>query len=250
MWPASCVIPSRRPSLPITRAEVVPFSAEQARAILRAARGRRNAARWSVALAMGVRQGEALGARWSDVDLDAGVWRVSQGLQRQAYRHGCGAHPCVEGVKPLRCPNRTGGLVFVEPKTARGRRTLALPTQLVADLKAHRQQQVAERLAAGSVWEDGDFVFAQVNGRSLDPRRDFAEWKALLVAAEVRDARLHDARHTAATLLLEQGVDARVVMDILGHSQISLTQNTYQHVMPAVLAAATERVGAVLFAEA
>ncbi|MDX6268719.1 MAG: integrase, partial [Frankiales bacterium] len=218
-----------------------------ARKVLEAAAGKRNAARWSVALAMGLRQGEALGARWDvDVDLDAGTWRVSQGLQRQAYRHGCGG-ACVEDVKPLRCPKRTGGLVYVPPKSERGRRTIGIPSQLVAALRTHRVQQLEERMAAGPLWEDRGLVFAQWNGRPLDPRQDWSEWKIILKAAGVRDARLHDARHTAATLLLEQGVDARIVMEILGHSQISLTQNTYQHVMPKVIADATERVGGVLF---
>lgn len=231
----------------VKRTEVVPLTADEAKRVLQAAAGRRNAARWSVALAMGLRQGEALGARWDlDVDLDAGLWRVTQGLQRQAYRHGCSG-ACEENVKPLRCPKRTGGLVYVEPKSDRGKRTIAIPAPLVAQLRAHRTAQLAERLACGPLWEDNGLVFAQENGRPLDPRRDWSEWKALLEAAQVHDARLHDARHTCATLLLEQGVDARVVMEILGHSQISLTQNTYQHVMPKVVADATERVGGVLF---
>ncbi len=231
----------------VTRTEVVPFSAEEARKILKVASTQRNAARWSVALAMGIRQGEALGARWdADVDLNAGTWRVAQGLQRQAYRHGC-AGGCSEDVKPLRCPKRTGGLVFVEPKSEKGKRTIGIPSQLVTALKAHRLAQLEERMAAGALWQDNGLVFAQATGKKLDPRRDWEEWKRILVEAEVHDARLHDARHTAATLLLEQGVDARVVMEILGHSQISLTQNTYQHVMPRVIADATERVGDVLF---
>lgn len=231
----------------LKRKEVVPFSADEARKILEAASGRRNAARWSVALAMGIRQGETLGARWDvDVDLEAGTWRVTQGLQRQAYRHGCGATPC--GLKPLKCPKRTGGLLFVDPKSEKGKRTIAIPSQLVAALRAHRLAQLQERMAAGSMWKDLGLVFATPIGGKIDARRDWGEWKALLSAAEVHDGRLHDARHTAATLLLEQGVDARIVMEILGHSQISLTQNTYQHVMPKVIADATEKVGGVLFA--
>ena len=91
-------------------------------------------------------------------------------------------------------------------------------------------------------------VFVQAAGGLIDPSRDWEDWKRLLVEAGVRNGRLHDARHTAATLLLEQGVDARVVMEILGHSQITLTQNTYQHVMPNVIADATQRVATVLFA--
>jgi integrase len=230
----------------LRRQEVVPFNEAEAREILAVASSRRNAARWSVALAMGIRQGEALGARWADVDLDNGTWRASQGLQRQAYRHGCGATPC--GNKALKCPQRTGGLLFVEPKSEKGKRTIGIPSRLVVALRAHRQAQREERMAAGSLWQDHGLVFSTPTGGKIEPRRDWAEWKSILQAAGVHDARLHDARHTVATLLLEQGVDARVVMEILGHSQISLTQNTYQHVMPKVIADATERLGGVLFA--
>ncbi len=136
----------------LKRQEVLPFDEAEAREILGVASSRRNAARWSVALAMGIRQGEALGARWTDVDLDTGTWRVSQGLQRQAYRHGCGTTPC--GSKPLRCPQRTGGLLFVEPKSEKGKRTIGIPSQLVVALRAHRQAQREERMAAGSLWQD------------------------------------------------------------------------------------------------
>ncbi len=195
---------------------------------------------------MGLRQGEVLGARWADLDLEAGTWRVSQGLQRQAYRHGCGDQPC--GQKPLKCPQRVGGLVFVPPKSEKGKRTIGIPAQLVAALTAHRSTQEAERHAAGSLWQDHGLVFAELTGKMIDPSRDWEEWKRILGEAQVRDGRLHDARHTTATLLLEQGVDARVVMEILGHSQITLTQNTYQHVMPKVIADATQRVATVLFA--
>lgn len=231
----------------LTRSEVVPFTAEEARQILAAASSRRNAARWSVALALGLRQGEALGARWDvDVDLDAATWRVTQALQRTAYRHGCGAEPC--GNKPSKCPKRTGGMLFVEPKSEKGKRTIAIPSGLLIALKAYREQQVQQRRAAGALWQDNGLVFAQLTGKPIDSRRDWTDWKEILRDAKVHDGRLHDARHTVATLLLEQGVDARVVMEILGHSQISLTQNTYQHVMPKVIADATERLGAVLFA--
>jgi integrase len=141
----------------LKRKEVVPFDEVEARKILSVAASRRNAARWSVALALGIRQGEALGARWADVDLDAGTWRVVQGLQRQPYRHGCGPVPC--GNKPLKCPERTGGLLFVEPKSEKGKRTIGLPSQLVVALRAHRQAQREERMAAGSLWQDHGLVF-------------------------------------------------------------------------------------------
>ena len=136
---------------------------------------------------------------------------------------------------------------MVPPKSDKGRRTIGIPVQLADALKAHRAVQQAEREAAGSLWQDHGLVFVQETGKMIDPSRDWEEWKRLLAEAEVRDGHLHDARHTAATLLLEPGVDARIVMEILGHSQITLTQNTYQHVMPKVIADATQRVATVLF---
>ena len=164
----------------VQRVEVEPLTPGEARRLLEAAEPLRNGSRWSVALALGLRQGEALGLCWDAVDLVAGALTVRQALQREKGR----------------------GLVLVPPKSAAGRRTIALPPQLSDVLRAHRTTQLEERLRAGS---DRDFVFAQPNGRPIDPRRDWHDWKALLTAAGVRDARLHDARHTAATLLLTQG---------------------------------------------
>ena len=92
-----------------------------------------------------------------------------------------------------------------------------------------------------------DLIFSQPDGRPVGHKRDHADWKALLSEAGVRDARLHDARHTAATLLLQQGVAARVAMEILGHSQISLTLGTYSHVVPELAQDAADRIGAALW---
>jgi integrase len=121
-------------------------------------------------------------------------------------------------------------VVLVEPKSRARRRRIALPRPLVDSLRAHRKNQVAQRLRAGTVWEEHGLVFCQPNGRPIDPRRDWAAWKALLATADVRDARLHDARHTAATLLLVQGVDARTVMDIMGWTEARMLSR-YQHVV-------------------
>ena len=204
--------------------EVEPLTADEARRILAAAEGGRNAARWSVALAIGLRQGEALGLRWVDVDLEAGTLAVRQALQR------------LRGQK----------IDFVPPKSRAGRRTVLLPVELVEALRAHRAAQEAERVTADDRWEESGLVFAQANGKPLDPSADRRAWKALLVRAGVRPARLHDARHTAATLLLQQGVPARVAMQVLGHSQVSLTLNTYSHVTRELDAAAAVAAGAVL----
>ena len=211
----------------VRRAEVVPLTAADARQILATAAAERNAARWSVALALGLRQGEALGLGWDDLDLDNGTLTVRRALQR----------------KP------GGGLVLVEPKSAAGRRTVVLPQPLVTAFRRHRVAQHEERLAAGSLWNDTGLVFTTSRGTPIDPRADHRAWRDLLTRAGVRPARLHDARHTAATLLLAQGVPARVAMQILGHSQISLTLGTYSHVVPELAHEAAERMADVLWTD-
>ena len=105
------------------------------------------------------------------------------------------------------CPRRTGGgLRLTELKSDKSRRTIAIPPPLVAALRSHRAAQLEEQMTPpGPIWEDRDFVWFQPNGRPIGNHADWAEWKALLKAAGIRDARVHDARHTAATLLLAQG---------------------------------------------
>ncbi|HEV7726521.1 MAG TPA: tyrosine-type recombinase/integrase [Modestobacter sp.] len=198
----------------------LPLSADEAEQVLTAAQAHRNAARWTVALAVGLRQSEALGLRWADVDLDSGTLTVRRGLHRVAQQ----------------------GLVHEEPKAERGRRTLALPVPLVEALRAHRAAQLEERVAAGPFWEDGDLVLAQANGRPVERKSDWKAWKNLLQEAGVRDVRLHDGRHTAATLLLSEGVHPRVVMEVLGHSQMRTTTDTYSHVLPALGRDAADRM--------
>jgi integrase len=207
------------------REEAQPLTAAEAKRLLYAAKDLPNGARWSVALALGLRQGEALGLLWDAVDLDAGTLTVRRALQRQKGK----------------------GLVLVEPKSRAGRRTIKLPAPLRDALRTHRIRQAEQRMTVANVWEDRGFVFCQPNGRPIDARRDWLDWKALLKAAEVRDARVHDARHTAATLLLQQGVPARVVMEVLGHSQISLTLGTYSHVVPELAEEAAQRMGDALW---
>lgn len=205
--------------------EIQPLTVPEAKQVLRAAAETpRMAARWSVALALGLRQGEALGLLWDRVDLDDGVVHVRQALSRQTGE----------------------GLILGPVKSRAGKRDIPLPPELLVQLRAHRTMQNAERLAAGSQWHEGGFVFCSPFGKPIDPRADWRAWKDLLDAAGVPDYRLHDARHTAATLLLAQGVPMRVVMEILGHSQISVTMR-YQHVADEMSRAALDRVGGVLW---
>src|SRR5215204_5498755 len=102
-------------------------------------------------------------------------------------------------------------------------------------------------MAAANVWEDHGLLFAQPNGRPIDRKADWRAWRALLKAAGVRTVRLHDGRHTAATLLLSAGVHPRVVMELLGHSQMRTTTDVYSHVMPALAREAAETMGAALW---
>lgn len=202
-----------------------PLDVAECKLVLAAAEGQRNAARWTVALALGVRQSEALGLQWKDIDLDGARLSVRRGLHR------------VPGQ----------GLVFTEPKTDRSRRTIAVPAPLIEALRRHRVAQAAERLVAGTDWEDWDIVFAQPNGRPLDKHSDYEAWVKLLQRAGVRHIRLHDGRHTAATLLLTAGVHPRVVMELLGHSQMRTTTDIYSHVMPALAQEAADRMAKTLW---
>jgi integrase len=221
--------------------EVEPLSREDARRLLAAAQSRRNAARWTLALAIGLRQGEALGLAWPQVDLERGTVAIRQALNRPRYTHGCGRPPTCH-QRPVDCPQGSGhGMELADVKSRAGKRVVTLPQPLVEALRAHRTAQLEERLAAGSTWwaepqapkgKSWDLVFRTADGKPVGHKIDHAGWKELLADAGVRDARLHDARHTAASLLLLLKVPARVVMDILGHSSYQLTMNTYSHVAP------------------
>jgi len=200
----------------------------------------------------------ALRLKWSRLHEPSKTLEIMKGLQRQTWQHGCaGPHacgaryhktkPCPKNCKrhqracPPPCPpdctsharwcpeRRHGGLVEVEVKSSAGRRGIALPDQLFKLIIAHRELQHREREHAGTEWHEGGWIFAQPNGKPTDPRRDQHEWKALLKEAGVREARLHDARHTAATTLLLLGVPERAVMDVMGWSNSAMVKR-YAHV--------------------
>jgi len=279
--PCKLVEPPRLP-----RARKKALAAEQARAVLAAIAERRNASRWSVGLACGLRQGEALGLRWQFTDLDAAEMHIEWQMQRVPWRHGCDdiakcaaawhrrpcprkcpkaartsgrPHVCVPPDAPrlckpgctghaAQCPQRkSGGLVFREIKERR-RKTVPVPSPLVRLLKAHRARQKRERLAAANVWEDFGVVFAQENERPLDPRADWQEWSDILAAAGIPHAGTHAMRHSAATIGLDEGTALAVVQELLGHSDIRVTRG-YTHVSSALAADGAERIGRALFGD-
>lgn len=211
--------------------EVEPYSVEEVRRLLRAADQRRNSARWAVALSLGLRQGEALGLKWTDVNLDGGVLMVRRSRRRPQYAHGCG-DTC--GRKAGYCPQRKRtNPETADTKSRAGRRAVGLPPQLVDLLRTHKKRQDAERAAAGDKWTDEGWLFATETGRGTSPRTDYDDWKELLADAKVRDGRLHDARHTAATVLLILGVSERAVMGLMGWSSTAMAAR-YQHMVDTV----------------
>jgi integrase len=132
--------------------EVEPLTREEARRLLAAAGQRRNSARWILALATGLRQGEALALAWPNIDLDAGTMAIRQSMARARYGHGCGRPPTCS-KRPVDCPQRTGhGPELTDVKSRAGKRVVTLPQPLVEALRAHRTAQLEERLAAGSLW--------------------------------------------------------------------------------------------------
>ena len=139
-----------------------------------------------------------------------------------------------------------GKLTLVPPKTKRSRRTLVMPTMIVEGLREHEKRQVAEKLWAGSQWQESGLVFANRFGRPTQARRVIEQFHTALAEAGIRRVRFHDLRHSCATLLLVQGVSPRVVMEVLGHSEIALTMNAYSHVVPELQREAAQRMQAIL----
>jgi integrase len=155
------------------------------------------------------------------VDLDGRTLRVAQSMQRIAT--GSDA----KGKKTA--------LVTTEVKTDGSRRTIALPDSVVKALRAHKARQAQDRLAAGPSWQDKGLVFTNRLGQATEPIVLHRDYKALLKKAELPTTmRFHDLRHSAASLLLAQGVSPKMIADLLGHSRIGITMDLYSHILPAM----------------
>jgi integrase len=218
------------------RHEPNPLTAEQGATLLAATAGDRLNALWCLALGTGMRQGECLALTWPDINLDAGTARIRHSLQPKR-----GSVNSAHSV-----PDALHSTSLAPPKSERSRRTVNLPTIVVAALRAHRARQGRERLARGGAWAEGDFVFAKPDGQPLDGPWVTKQLQRALADAGLPRQRFHDLRHTAASLALEQGVSLREVMELLGHSSITLTANTYGHIRDKAMRNVADKLDAAL----
>ncbi|BBA95727.1 hypothetical protein RVR_708 [Actinacidiphila reveromycinica] len=185
-----------------------PLTAEEARALLTATDGHRLSALFELALHTGLRKGELLGLRWEDLDLASGTASIRRTLQR----------------------TNSAGLTALPTKTQSSERRIALPTECLRSLEQHRDRQVQERHTAGVGWKASGYVFTRPDGSPIEGATLTRHFDALLRRARLRRIRFHDLRHSAATLLLEQGVEFVVIKELLGHAHIGVTATVYAHV--------------------
>jgi integrase len=218
--PADQADPPRQRSM-VTSA-MTTWTAEQAERFLDSVAGDRLYALWVFMLTTGVRRGEALGLRWTDLDLDLGRAAISQTRVAVGY-----------------------DVVVSDPKTSRSRRTVALDPGTVEVLRAHRKAQLEDRLMFGANWQETGLIFVNSNGEALHPDRVSKLFDRAVAQSDLPRIRLHDLRHTHATLALHAGVHPKIVSDRLGHSSTVVTLDTYSHVVPGLAEAAAATVASL-----
>jgi integrase len=205
--PSDAVKPPRA-----VRKEMRTLSEEEVRRLLAVTSGTRHHSLWIFLVTTGVRLGEALALKWADIDLIEGRATIQRALQRQ------------RGI----------GMVFVEPKTTKGRRPVHFPQETIAALKEHRNDLARERQRMAKLWQENDLVFPGPDGRPRDMSYLSFTFHRGLRAAGLQPLRIHDLRHTAATHLLTKHVHPKIVQELLGHSTIAITLDIYSHVLPAL----------------
>jgi len=205
-------------------AEMTTWSAEQLAAFLASVREDRLHALWHTLALTGMRRGEALGLRWEDVDLEHARLSVRRALIPAGRE-----------------------VIFSEPKTARGRRAIALDVETVEVLKGQAARQLAEQ-AGNETWIDSGYVFTKENGEALHPEDVTRYFRSAVRQAMLPKIRLHDLRHTHATLALCAGIHPKVVSERLGHATVSFTLDVYSHAIPAMQEEAAAKIAGLLFA--
>jgi len=200
------------------------LTSDEARTFLSAAEGTRYRALFHLALHTGMREGELLGLKWDDLDWVTRQLQVKRQLQ----------------VMPGK------GLVFAEPKTAAGRRTIVLSKSMVEKLREHLDDQNQDRQKAREKWHENGLIFPTTIGTPMAARNMYEDFRKLLKRIDLPLIRFHDLRHTATTLMLQRGVHPKIVQERLGHADISMTLNTYSHVLPSMQAEAAEKLDELL----
>jgi len=196
----------------------------QVRQLIQAAEGSGIQTLLWIAVTTGLRKGELLGLKWSDLDWQTGRLQIQRQVQRR----------------------KGEGLVFCEPKSASGRRVIIFGEKSIQRLHDYKEEQYGERFRAGDRWEENDLIFPSPKGTPLDQSKVNKIYRECLKKASLPNIRFHDLRHTAATLMLQQGIHPKVVQERLGHSDISLTLNTYSHVLPSMQDEAAEKMDDLL----
>lgn len=210
------------------RFEIQPLTVEQVQRFFAVIRGHKWEALFTLALATGMRQGELLGLKWHDINFVTGTLQVCRILTR--------------------IPSETSGKVFIEadPKTQKSRRSITLAHFALEVLQQHRLRQGEINIKAGLYWEKHDYVLCTLNGTHLRPSHVIDEFKKLLKQANLPAVRFHDLRHSAATLLLSLVVHPKVVQEMLGHTQMSMTMDIYSHVLPTMQQDAVSRLNTLI----
>ncbi len=206
------------------RKEMNSLSAEQVRIFLIKSRGSGYETLFYLAVTTGLRIGEILGLRWTDIDWESRSLRIQRQLQRV---HG-------------------EGLIFSKPKSRSGRRLIMLGSTTTQKLRDHKRHQHMQIQDAGKEWEALDLVFPESNGSPSKPRKITRHFKTLLLEAGLPNIRFHDLRHTSATLMLQCGVHPKIVQERLGHSSIGITLDIYSHVIPVMQSKAAEKIDELL----
>jgi integrase len=202
------------------------WTAEELRTFLKALADSRLEAAYTLAATTGMRRGEVLGLRWQDIDFDR---------KRLAVR------------QTVLCVNYQ--IIFGTPKTAKGRRSITLDVVTLAALQAHRRRQIAEKGELGSAYLDNDLVFAKLNGSPLNPDYFSQYFDRTVARLALPRIRLHDLRHTHATLGLAAGIYPKVMSERLGHATVAFTQDVYMHTIPRLEEEAADQMASLIFAE-
>ena len=220
----------------VIRPEIKPMTEDQARELLGKAKSDRLYAALLLDFATGLRRGELVALAWDDIDLEKGTAKIWRQISRMEPKNDFGR----------RLP------IFEKLKTARSRRTVPISRDVVAELKKHKARQAEEKMAAfnraaehekdygvkvdrSTYYQDTGLVFCMENGAALDPDYIAKVFHRYLDEAKLPHFRFHDIRHTFATLALSKGEPIKKVSAILGHANITLTLETYCHLMPELM---------------